>query len=155
MLMITVDGEPVPRNPSDSGDHEETVRTTRLELKLCKALAALDPPHELSTILHARITEQLRRLRRYDANDQEVRQACDLTDSELREAAGIIRAIRALPSWSDKTYSSGTGFRVVLSGYALDLTDEIDKRADRLPQELPRSGAAEHASTDSGHRPDL
>ena len=70
--MITVDGEPVPQNPADSNDVEEALRTVRLELKLCKALAALDPPHELSTILHARITEQLRTLRRYDANDQDV-----------------------------------------------------------------------------------
>ena len=67
----------------------------------------LDPPHELSTILHARITEQLHRLRGYDANDQDVRQVSDLTDDELRQAAGIIRAIRALPSWTDKSYAGG------------------------------------------------
>jgi hypothetical protein len=40
--VITVDGEAIPRDPSDGGDREETVRGTRLELKLCKALAALD-----------------------------------------------------------------------------------------------------------------
>jgi hypothetical protein len=59
--MITVDGEAVPRDSPDGDDREAILRTAQLELKLCKALAALDPPHELSTILHVRITEQLRR----------------------------------------------------------------------------------------------
>jgi hypothetical protein len=138
--MITVDGEAIPRGTPDRDDRdEEALRAARLELKLCKALAALDPPHELSTILHARITLQLRRLRRYDATDQDVRQVPDLTDDELHQAAGIIRAIRALPSWTDKSYTGGTGFRVLLSGYALDLTDELDKRAGRLSRPLHTS----------------
>jgi hypothetical protein len=112
---------------------EEAVRAARLEVKLCKALAALDPPHELSVLLHGRITEGLRRMRRYDATDLEVRQVVDLDDEELLQAAGAVRAIRALPSWSDKGYTGGTGFRVVLSGYALDLADEIDKRGRDKP----------------------
>jgi hypothetical protein len=74
------------------------------------------------------------RFRWPEVNDQDARQVCDLTDDELRQAAAIIRAIRALPSWTDKSYQGGTGFRVVLSGYALGLTDEIDKRAGRLSQ---------------------
>ena len=126
--MITVDGEAIPRDSPDRDDREEALRTARLELKLCKALAALDPPHELSVILHARIAEQLRRLRDYDAHDEDVRQAPDLTDDELRQAAGIIRAIRALPSWTDKRHMGRPGFRVILSAYALELTDEIGKR---------------------------
>ena len=62
------------------------------------------------------------------ATDLEVRQVADLDDEELSQAARVVRAIRALPSWGDKTYAGGTGFRVVLSGYVLDLADEIDKR---------------------------
>lgn len=65
---------------------------------------------------------------RYDATHLDVRQVADLADDELLQAAGIVRAIRALPSWSDKSYPGGIGFRVVLSGYALDLADVIDKR---------------------------
>jgi hypothetical protein len=129
--VIVVDGEEIPQ-PADvdqgGEDGKEVVRVARLEVKLCKALAALDPPHELSVLLHGRITEALRRLQRYDATDLNVRQVADLADDEVREAAVIVRAIRALPSWSDKSYQGKTGFRVVLSGYALDLADEIDKR---------------------------
>jgi hypothetical protein len=65
---------------------------------------------------------------RHDATDLEVRQVADLDDEELLQAAGVVRAIRALPSWSGRGYPGGTGFRMVLSGYALDLADEIDKR---------------------------
>jgi hypothetical protein len=130
--VIVVDGEEIPR-PMDGGQrgegHDEVVRVARLEVKLCKALAALDPHRELSVLLHGRITEALRRLRRHDATDLGVREVADLTDDELRQAAVIVRAIRALPSWADKSYQGGTGFRVVLSGYALDLADEIDKRS--------------------------
>ena len=68
MPVITVDGEAIPQDFPGGDAREEALRTARLELKLCKALAGLDPPHELSTILHARITEQLRRLRRHDAS---------------------------------------------------------------------------------------
>ncbi len=129
--MIVVDGEEIPR-PTDGGQRgessEDVVRAARLEVKLCKALATLDPPHDLSVLLHGRITEALRRLRRHDATDLEVRQVADLNDEEMLQAAGIVRAIRALPSWTDKGYPGGTGFRVVLSGYALDLAEEIDKR---------------------------
>lgn len=134
--MIVVDSEEIPR-PTDDGQRgessEEVVRAARLEVKLCKALTALDPHHELSVLLHGRTTEALRRLRRYDATDLEVRQVADLDDEELSQAAGVVRAIRASPSWSDKCYAGGTGFRVVLSGYALDLADEIDKRGRDKP----------------------
>jgi hypothetical protein len=129
--VIVVDGEQISR-PKDGGQGgespEDVVRVARLEVKLCKALAALDPQHELSVLLHGRITEALRRLRRHDATDLAVRRVADLSDDELRQAAGIVRAIRALPSWTETGYPGGTGFRVVLSGYALDLADEIDKR---------------------------
>jgi hypothetical protein len=44
--MITVDGEAIISGPdqNDSGQGEgEALRTARLELKLCKAFAALNP----------------------------------------------------------------------------------------------------------------
>lgn len=132
--MITVDGEPAEPGPGGSSDREEAVRRTLLELKLCKALAAAGPPHELSTLLHGRIAEMLRGLKRDDAADPDAREAADLTDDELRETAGIVRAIRRLQPWTGKDargYQGGGGFRVVLSGFALDLADELDKRAGR------------------------
>jgi hypothetical protein len=128
--LITVDGEPVnPRdNNSDGNDSEGAIRCARLELKLCKALAALNPPHNLSACLHARITDLLKTLRRHDATDQDTRQAADLSDNELKEATGIIRAIHAMDTWPARGYYPGSGLRVALSGYALDLTAEIDAR---------------------------
>jgi hypothetical protein len=74
------------------------LRTTRLELKLCQALVALNPSPELRASLHARIAAQLRKLTRHDATDSDTRQATDLTDEELHQAGRIIRAIRALPT---------------------------------------------------------
>ncbi len=57
--MITVDGEAV--NPGDGDSDEDAVakavRAARIELKLCKALAALNPPPDLSGYLHAHIVE--------------------------------------------------------------------------------------------------
>jgi hypothetical protein len=69
MSVITVDGEAIPGDSPADDDREATARTARLELKLCKAPTALDPPHKLFTILHALITEQLRKLRRHEASD--------------------------------------------------------------------------------------
>ncbi len=47
--MITVDGQAVNPGGADGGDSDgETLRVIRLELKLCKALAALNPPHDVS-----------------------------------------------------------------------------------------------------------
>ncbi len=78
--------------------------------------------------LHGRIAAQLRKLTRYDATDPDTRQATDLTDDELHEAAGIIRAIRALPTWPTMSYQGSSGLRTALGGYALDIADELDKR---------------------------
>jgi hypothetical protein len=79
----------------------------------------------------ARIAAQLRKLPRYNATDPDTRQAADLTDDELREAAAIIRAIRALPTWPTMSYQGSSGLRSALGGYALDIADELDKRAGR------------------------
>jgi hypothetical protein len=122
--VITVDGEPVTGSESD--DPEDIMRRARTELKCCKALAAMNPPHDVSASLHARIVELLRTLRRHGTQDQDVAQMADLSDEELRQATGIIRALRAaLP---EKGYQGGTGFRVALGGYALDVVDEIQTR---------------------------
>jgi hypothetical protein len=40
----------------------------------------------VSGFLHARIADLLRRLKRHDATDQDVTQAADLSDDELRQA---------------------------------------------------------------------
>jgi hypothetical protein len=127
--LITVDVEAV--NPPGGDDGENAVRNARLELKLCKALAALNPPHDLSACLHARIAELLKALRRHGATDQDVRQAADLSDGELTEAAGIVRAFQAMDSWPSRGYYPGSGLRVALGGYALDLAGEIGQRATR------------------------
>ena len=126
--MITVDGEAVTPGPDGSSGEDEAVRLARLDLKLCKALAALNPPHKLSVLLHARITALLRTLQRHEAIDQDTRQVADLDDEALREAAEVIRAIRALPFWTGKAFMGGPSFRTVLSGFALDVADEIDRR---------------------------
>jgi hypothetical protein len=65
--------------------------------------------------------------------DEGVTQPSDLTDDELKEAAGIVRATRALPSSAGR-YQGGTGLRVALGGYALDLADEIATRTQRGTQ---------------------
>jgi hypothetical protein len=130
--VITVDGQAVNPGGADGGDaDEEVVRIIRLELKLCKALLALNPPHDLSVLAHTRAAELLRTLRRHDTADRDVSQVADLGDAELREAAGIIRAFHALPSWAAKGFQGGTSFRAVLGEYALDLAAEIGTRAAR------------------------
>lgn len=68
-----------------------------------------------------------------DATDPGTRQADDLTDDESREAARLIRAIRALPSWPNMSYAGSTGLRTALGGYALDIAVEMDKRAGGNP----------------------
>jgi hypothetical protein len=132
--MITVDGEAINPGPgdSDSGPGEApALRAIRLELKLCKALVALNPSPELRAPLHARIAAQMRKLRRYDVSDPDTRQGADLTDAELREATAVIRAIRALPTWPTMSYQGSSGLRTALGGYALDIADELDERAGR------------------------
>jgi hypothetical protein len=133
---MTVDGEPV--NPPDSGaaGSGDELREIRLELKLCKALVELRPSDEISRYLYARIADLLRTMRRHDAIDEDCTQPADLTDAELKEATAIIRAMRALPS-AAKGYPGGTGLRVVLGGYALDLADEISARTERCTQPQP------------------
>lgn len=128
--MTTVDGEPAA--PGPDGESEERA-AARQELKLCKALLALSPPPELAAPLHSRIAAYLRRLPILQANDPDGRQPADLTDQELREAATIIRAIRALPTWT-RIHQGTTGMRTALGGYSLDIADELDKRP-RPPQD--------------------
>ena len=129
--MITVDGQAV--NPaddrSDDDDVAQAVGAARLELKLCKALAALSPPRDVSLLVHARAGELLRVLRKRDAADPDAIAAADLSDSELKEAAGIVRAFCALPSRSVRGFPGGVTFRAVLGEYALDLAAELDSRA--------------------------
>jgi hypothetical protein len=135
--MIVIDGEaitPTPDKNRNGHSEPEALRMIRLELKLCQALVALSPSPELRAPLHGRIAAQLRRLPRYDATDPDTRQAADLTDDELREAAKIIRAIRALPTWPTMSYQGSSGLRTALGGYALDIADELDKRAGRDTQ---------------------
>jgi hypothetical protein len=129
---MTVDGEAITPDPdgndSDGQEYREELRMIQLELKLCKALLMLSPPPELSAPLHARMAANLRKLPRYEATDPATRQATDLDEDELREAAGIIRAIRAMPTWPNISYYGGTHLRTSLGLYALDIADEIDKR---------------------------
>jgi len=135
--MITVDGQPITPGPDDSDSGKEeapALRAIRLELKLCQALVALDPSPELRAPLHGCIAARLRKLARYDATEPDTRQATDLTDEELREATSIIRAIRALPTWPTMSYQGSSGLRTALGGYALDIADELDKRAGRNTQ---------------------
>jgi hypothetical protein len=135
--MITVDGEAITPGPEENGSRQGEVpalRTIRLELKLCKALVALDPSPELLAPLHGRIAAQLRRLPRYGATDPDTRQPADLTDDELRQAVAIVRAIRALPTWPQMSHQGSSGMRTALGGYALDLADELDKRSGQHTQ---------------------
>jgi hypothetical protein len=85
--VITVDGDPI--TPADAGDEAEELRQgqARLEVKLCKALAALDPPHGLQVIVHGRIAGHLRMLSRHGARCLDARQPAGLTDDELRGAS--------------------------------------------------------------------
>jgi hypothetical protein len=133
--MITVDGEAV--NPPDAedcdeeGDDAEALRSARLELKLCRALVSLKPPHDLSVMVYARTVEVLKTLRRYDVTDDDVILPADLSDEKLREAAEIVRAFRALPFFRAKGFQGRSSFRAVLGEYALDLAAELDARATR------------------------
>lgn len=127
--MITVDGEPVITGP-DPSDHDEATRLALLELKLYKALAALSPPHDLSSLLHARVTEAMRTLKKRGVTDPGARAAADLTDDELHQAAALVRAMQSLPSWTGiQGYYRPGSFRAILSSYALDLDGELSKRA--------------------------
>ncbi len=118
--MITVDGEPV----EDGGD---SLRNMQVELKLCKALAMLNPPMDLTMPLSQRIIDLLRAMKRAGGPDPDTRDPASLTDEELREAVMLVRAFRALPSWA-KAAQHGSGFRSALGCYALDLIGEMDRR---------------------------
>jgi hypothetical protein len=137
--LITVDGEPV--NPPDASSRDDiaakaghAVRAYQLELKLCKALAALNPPPDLAYYLHTRIIELLRRLRANRAADAGATWPAGLSDTDLRQAASIIRAFRALPAWTERGFEGGTGRRATLGEYALDLATEIENRATTSTQ---------------------
>ena len=134
---MTVDGEAVNPPNADGHNGRDVIREIRLELKLCKALVALRPSDEISGYLYARIADLLRTMRRHDAIDEDCTQPADFTDAELKEATGIIRAMRALPS-SARGYQGGTGLRVALGGYAMDLADEISARTERGTQTADR-----------------
>jgi hypothetical protein len=126
--VITVDGEAV--NPDDA------VGAARLELRLCKALAALNPPRDVSLLVHARAVELLRVLRKHDAANPDVIGVADLSDADLKEAVGIVRAFRALPPYSVRGFQ-GLSFRSVLGEYAFDLAAELDARATGTGRPVP------------------
>jgi hypothetical protein len=115
--VITVDGQAV--NPADDNDDAKAVHAARLELRLCRALAALSPPRDVSLLVHARAAELLRLLRKHDAADLDAMRVADLGDAELKEAVGIVRAFRALPPYSVRGFQ-GLGFRSVLGEYAFE-----------------------------------
>jgi hypothetical protein len=126
--MITVDGQPV-------GLDGDELSHIRIQLKLCKALAALNPPHKLAVTIHARIASLLRALAWHESRDRDTRQPADLTDQELHEAAGIVRALRvALPPTMTGYVREGS-MRAELGGYALGIADEIQRRSSAGPQD--------------------
>lgn len=129
--MITVDGQAVNPAADHRDDASKAVGAAQLELKLCRALAALYPPRDVSLLVHARAAELLRLLRKHDAADPDAIPAVDLSDAELKEAAGIVRAFCALPAGSIRGFPGGVTFRAVLGEYALDLAAELDARATR------------------------
>jgi hypothetical protein len=67
----------------------------------------------VSILVHARTAELLRKLRQCGAVDEDVTEVADLRDSELKDAADIARAFRALPSWRAKGFQGGASFRAV------------------------------------------
>lgn len=125
--MIIVDGRPLPVGGTDGAQE-----LALLELRLLKALAALDPPHGLASILHSRIAARIRELRSPDTPDPDARQPADLDREELREATGIIRALLALPGHQHAT-QGGHGLHVALSAYAQDLAEENRRRTAHTP----------------------
>ena len=136
--MITVDGQAV--TPADGhGDDDDVAKAVgagRLELKLCRALAALSPPRDVSLLVHARAAELLRLLRKHDAADPDAMRVADLSDGELKEAVGIVRAFRALPPYAVRGFQ-GLSFRAVLGEYAFDLAAELDTRVTGAGLPLP------------------
>jgi hypothetical protein len=151
--VITVDGEAINPIADDNPKSIETiVSETRVELKLCRALAALNPPLDLSVILHARAAELLKALRRYDATDQDVIPAEDLSDTDLKQAASFVRAFRALPSWGTKGFQGGVSFRSILGEYALELADEIDSRTKGIQLSRCSSWGRTHGAGKSSAR---
>jgi hypothetical protein len=134
--VISVDGQAVNRGDdgSDGGGVQEVLRAARLELRLCRALVALNPPRDVSLLVHARAAELLRVLRKHDAAYEDATSAADLGDGELKEAAGLVRAFHALPSCGVNGFPGGITFRAVLGEYALDLATELDGRAMRTPE---------------------
>jgi hypothetical protein len=79
--VITIDGEPV--SPGDDDDAAKAARAARQELKLCKALAALDPPGSLASIVYGRIAGHLRALNYDNLTDPGARQPADLTTTSF------------------------------------------------------------------------
>jgi hypothetical protein len=120
--VITVDGEAVMQ--ADSDDPEHILANVRTELKLCKALLALDPPYDVAVSLYARITDILRVLKRHGQRDAGTPVA-ELSDEELASARDLLRAIRAVTP--ERQLTGNTGFRVVLSEYTLAVVDETEK----------------------------
>jgi hypothetical protein len=127
--LSSVNGQAVHPGDDDSGGGgvQEVLRAARLELRLCRALVALRSLRDVSLLVHARAAELLRVLRKHDAADQDATSAADRGDSELKEAAGLVRAFHALPSCGVKGFPGGITFRAVLGEYALDLATELDR----------------------------
>jgi hypothetical protein len=124
--VIIVDGKPLPEGGPDGRE------LALLELRLYKALAALDPPHGLAAILHSRIAARIRELRHTGTPDPGTRHPADLTPDELHEAAGITRVLLALPGHEHATMG-GHGLQVALTAYARDLASEARSRATHPP----------------------
>jgi hypothetical protein len=131
--VTTVNGHPVTGHGGH--DDDRSVARARRELRLSKALLALNPPHDLATILYTRAYALMRDLRRDGTIDPDTRQAADLGDDELHQAAGIVRELLALHN-QKANGSAPRGLRVVLGSYALDLAHESDTRAGRDHQNL-------------------
>jgi hypothetical protein len=128
--VIVVDGEPVTPGDGQDGPAAQ-VRAAQLEVRLCQALLALDPPADVMSSASGRIHRALRTLRDHDAPYEGSRDPASLTDDELREAFRIVRALRALPVWASTLHAGRVGFAAIIGGYALDIADELDKRAGR------------------------
>jgi hypothetical protein len=142
--VITVDGQAVHPGDdgSDGGGVQEVLRAARLELRLCRALVALRPTHDVSLLVHVRAAELLRVLRvlrKHDAADEDAIPSAELGDGELKEAAGLVRAFHALPSCRVKGFPGGITFRAVLGEYALDLATELDARTAGTEQAVSES----------------
>jgi hypothetical protein len=124
--VIVVDGEPVTPGDGQDGPAAQ-VRAAQLEVRLCQALLALDPPGGVMSSASGRIRRALRDQDPYEGS----RGPASLTDDELHDAFRIVRALRALPRWASTVHAGRVGFAAIIGGYTLDSADELDKCAGR------------------------